>query len=127
VTILVRVKKRRSSFFAALIVVVLSLIVVPFASAVSSRNYWYQSNLIAGGAGTDWVFHNHTYNEMYWGPGANYPGEIFQEVMSGAKHYYHSFNGNFGTTDPGAYYTAPLCGNRDSQAHFVNHCLASWG
>jgi hypothetical protein len=121
----VRVRSRRRAWFVvALTSAAVALVVVQTALAVSTRNYWYQSNMPPG----DWsdgISHNHTYNEMYWGPGANYHGEIWEDV-AGAMHYYHSFNGNFGASDPGTYFGFPICGNLTSSTHFVHHCLAQW-
>lgn len=117
--------KLRRDVVALIVIAIIGLIIVPFALA-SSRNYWYQHNIPGNTDETDGVYHNHTYNEMYWGVGATYAGAIYQLTQGGELHYYHTFNGNYGIGDPGTYYTTPVCGNRTSSSHFVDHCLAQW-
>jgi hypothetical protein len=116
----------RSKLVVVLVVVALALVAVPIALA-GARIYWYQGNISAGNIKTDFVPHNHTYNQMYWGPGATYPGALFMWTQQYAEeHYYHAFNGNAAYSNPGVYYDYPLCQNRDSTSHFVDHCNTQW-
>jgi len=115
---------RKRHIVVVVFALALAAIAVPAAMA-SNRAYITNTVLPSNTDATDLVYHNHTYNDMHWGT-TGYPGEIFQETPAGAVHYYHSFNGNYGTGDPGTYYTTPFCGNLDSVSHNVQYCSASW-
>jgi hypothetical protein len=96
------------------------------AAVAGSRYYWWQANLGGGASVSDGVFHNHYYNEIYFGPGATYPSGVFERTQDGTKHYSQNSNGNIFYSHSNQYYDDPWCWNRDSSSHFVTDCGAAW-
>lgn len=116
----------RPRWLIAVGVVVVALFVVPVALA-GARIYWYQTNIPSHTSESDFIYHNHTYNQMYWGPGATWPGYLYMlDYQDGKVHYFHSFNGNAAYSDAGTYFNTPLCENNDGTQHFVDHCNTQW-
>src|SRR5439155_21308329 len=67
VTVHLRIRRRTA---AVAIVAGLALMLVPVAGA-TSYIYWWQRNMAPNGVGYDrMTAHNHSYNELYFGPNA---------------------------------------------------------
>jgi hypothetical protein len=122
----VHVRLKRSAVVAAFVAAV-ALAVVPAAGA-SSHIYWWQSNMPANGQGYDLTYHNHTYNELYFGPNAGWRSELWERTPAGYRHFDKWCSGNCYFAHPGYYYTGSYCSNRDTygQTHFVYDCMNEW-
>jgi hypothetical protein len=117
---------KRSAVVAAF-VAALALAVVPAAGA-SSHIYWWQQNMPANSSGYDLMYHNHTYNELYFGPNAGWRSELWERTPAGYRHFDKWCSGNCYFAHPGYYYDGSYCANRDvyGQTHFVYDCLNEW-
>jgi hypothetical protein len=108
------------------ITLVVAFLLIPTASADFGRVYKWRYLLGPFSSTSDYVYHNHTYNDVYFSPGATYPSRLFEVTPQGAKHYEKYGYGNISNSHPGVYYTAPYCGNQDGVSHYVD-CSAAWG
>jgi hypothetical protein len=100
----------------------------PSASA-GAHVYWWQSNMPANSPVRDaWGPHNHTYNELYFGPNAGWRSEVWELTPAGYRHFDKWCYGNCFNAHPGYYYDYAFCANRDvnGQTHFVTECYDEW-
>jgi hypothetical protein len=120
-----RVQRRRA--VAASFAVVLALTLVPTAGA-GAYIYWWQRNMPANVPGYDRMAHNHTYNELYFGPNAGWRSQVWEVTPAGYRHFVKWCTGNCFNAHPGYYYTYAYCANRDyyGRTHFVYDCMDRW-
>jgi hypothetical protein len=119
-----RLSRRRG--VAALAVILVALALAPTAGAWA-QIYWWQQNMYPGQIGRDAAMaHNHTYNELYFGPSAYYRSQIWEMTPAGYKHFEKWCYGNCFHAHPGYYFDYAYCANRDGVAHFVNRCMDEW-
>lgn len=105
-----------------------ALMIVPTAGA-GSYIYWWQRNMPANVPAYDRVAaHNHTYNELYFGPNAGWRSQLWEVTPAGYRHFDRWCSGNCFFSHPGWYYTYSYCANRDiyGRAHFVYRCMDAW-
>ena len=118
------IERRRAT--AAIFVAALALAFVPTAGA-SAYIYWWQRNMVPNVPGYDrTTAHNHTYNELYFGPNAGWKSEVWEVTPSGQRHFDKWCVGNCFNAHPGYYYDYSYCANRDGGVHFVNDCMDEW-
>ena len=111
---------------AALCIVCLALATAPTAGA-AAYIYWWQRNMPPNATGYDrTAAHNHTYNELYFGPNAGWSSEVWEVTPAGSRHYDKRCSGNCFNSHPGTYFTYAYCSNRDGGTHFVNRCMDQW-
>ena len=68
---------RRGRAAAVAVVAGLALGLIPTAGA-TSYIYWWQRNMAPNGMGYDrMTAHNHSYNELYFGPNAGWSSEVW--------------------------------------------------
>lgn len=118
--------RRQSKSLVAAALVLVALMVVPVALADFGRlykNHVYEPPFTAL---SDNVYHNHTYNDIYFGAGSSAPAVLYEVTPAGAIHFQKNGFGNISNSHPGTYYDAPFCGNNDSSGHYVD-CFAAWG
>jgi hypothetical protein len=111
-----------------MLVATLALTLVPTAGA-GSYIYWWQRNMAANVPAYDRVAaHNHTYNELYFGPNAGWASQVWEVTPAGYRHFDKRCVGNCFNAHPGYYYTYSYCANRDwyNQTHFVYDCMDRW-
>jgi hypothetical protein len=125
VEVQLRVQRRRA--VAAAFVAALALTLVPTAGA-GAYIYWWQRNMPANVPGYDRMTHNHTYNELYFGPNAGWKSELWEVTPAGYRHFDKNCVGNCFNAHPGYYYTDVYCANRDyyGTTHFVYECMDRW-
>jgi hypothetical protein len=97
-------------------------------AGAESMTYWWQQNMSVSRYGVDPFSHNHTYNELYFGPNAGWKAELWEVTPAGYRHFVKSCTGNCFFSHPGYYFTKSLCANRDpnGSTHFVNDCMDRW-
>jgi hypothetical protein len=115
--------KRR--LVVTIVAAALALSLVPSAGA-GAYIYWWQRNMAPNSPGYDYQAHNHTYNEMYFGPNAGWRSEIWERTPAGYRHFVKQCYGNCFFYHPGYYYTYAFCANRDYSTHFVYDCMNRW-
>src|SRR5262245_31076260 len=98
------------------------------SAAAESQSYWWQRNMPVSTYGQDPFAHNHTYNELYFGPNAGWKAELWEVTPAGYRHFVKSCTGNCFFSHPGYYFTKSFCANRDpyGTTHFVNDCMDRW-
>jgi len=117
---------QRRRALAATFVAAFALTLVPAAGA-ESQIYWWQHNMAPGEQGfSRTTAHNHTYNELYFGPNAGWRSEVWEVTPAGYRHFDKYCVGNCFNSHPGYYYDYPYCANRDGSTHFVNDCMDRW-
>jgi hypothetical protein len=78
-------------------------------------------------AKSDGIYHNHIYNQLYWGTSnPQWPSLITEETPAGVLHWTKSGYGNLSRSHDATYYTRPWCNNSDSVSHTVTYCEAEW-
>ncbi len=121
-----RLKHQRRNAVAAILVLAGALALVPVAGA-SSYIYWWQRNMAPNEQGfSRTTAHNHTYNELYFGPNAGWRSEVWEVTPAGYRHFDKNCVGNCFNAHPGYYYDYVYCSNRDGSTHFVNDCRTEW-
>lgn len=119
-----RLQRRRT--FAATFVAALALTLVPTAGA-EAYIYWWQRNMAPDALGYDRTTpHNHTYNELFFGPNAGWRSEVWEVTPAGYRHFDKDCVGNCFNAHPGYYYDYSYCSNRDGSTHFVYDCMDRW-
>jgi hypothetical protein len=113
--------------FVMTLVAALTLAFVPSAGA-GKYLYWWQRNMPANVPARDGTPHNHTYNELYFGPNAGWRSEVWEVTPAGYRHFDKWCVGNCFNAHPGYYYDHSYCANRDvyGQTHFVYDCMDEW-
>jgi hypothetical protein len=125
-TVHVRLKLHRRRAITATIVAAFALALVPTAAA-SAHIYWWQQNMWPNNPAYDrMTAHNHTYNELYFGPNAGWRSEVWEVTPAGYRHFDKWCYGNCFFAHPGYYYDYSYCANRDGSVHFVNDCMDEW-
>lgn len=113
-----------------LLLTVVAMLALGLASSAvaESHIYWWQRNMPVGVYGQDGMAHNHTYNELYFGPNAGWKAQLWEVTPAGYRHFDRSCTGNCYFSHPGYYFTASFCANRDpyGSTHFVNDCMNRW-
>lgn len=117
---------KRLALLLALVLTV-SLVFVSVASA-GKYIYWWQRNMSTSQYGYDLNYHNHNYNELYFGPNAGWNSRLWEVTPAGYTHFVKNCSGNCYFAHPPYYYTGSYCANRDpyGQTHFVYQCLDEW-
>ena len=119
-----RIRRRRAAVVA--VVAGLALALVPVAGA-TSYIYWWQRNMAPNGMGYDrMTAHNHSYNELYFGPNAGWSSEVWEVTPAGYRHFDKRCSGNCFNAHPRYYLTYAYCSNRDGSTHFVYDCMDQW-
>jgi hypothetical protein len=122
----VQLKLQRRCALAATFAILATLAFVPTAGA-SAYIYWWQRNMAPGQMGYDrTTAHNHTYNELYFGPNAGWRSEVWEVTPAGYRHFDKWCTGNCFNAHPGYYYDYAYCSNRDDGTHFVYECKDEW-
>jgi len=122
----VQLRLQRRCVLAAALAVALALTLIPTAGAWSTRIYWWQRNMAPNSPAADWSAHNHTYNELYFGPNAGWASQVWEVTPAGYRHFDKRCVGNCFNRHPGYYYTYSFCANRDGSSHFVYNCMDEW-
>jgi hypothetical protein len=118
-----RIRRRTA---AVAVVAGLALMLVPVAGA-TSYIYWWQRNMAPNGVGYDrTAAHNHSYNELYFGPNAGWSSEVWEVTPAGYRHFDKRCSGNCFNAHPRYYLTYAYCSNRDGGTHFVYDCMDQW-
>jgi hypothetical protein len=122
----VRSRLQRRRAVAATFAAAVALGFVPNAGA-GAWIYWWQRNMPPNDpAFSRTTAHNHTYNELYFGPNAGWRSEVWEVTPAGYRHFDKNCVGNCFNAHPGYYYDYPYCANRDGSTHFVYDCMARW-
>jgi hypothetical protein len=110
-----------------ILIVALALLAAPVAGG-GSYIYWWQHNMPTSTFGHDPNYHNHNYNELYFGPNAGWWARLWELTPAGYTHFVQWCNGNCFYAHPPYYYTSSYCANRDpyGTTHFVYDCKDQW-
>ncbi len=120
--------RRRGRIWTVLLTIVLALSLAPAAGA-TRLIYWWQHNMPVNSPAYDRsAYRNHIYNELYFGYGAGWRGEVWEVTPAGYRHYDKWCQGNCFNAHPGTYSTYAYCANRDGYGttHFVYDCQDEW-
>lgn|GEM_PF-3954598 len=110
----------------ATLAVVLALSLVPAAGA-GAYIYWWQRNMAPDQVGRDTLTpHNHSYNELYFGPNAGWLSQVWEVTPAGYRHFDKRCVGNCFNAHPRYFSTYSYCANRDGRVHFVYDCMDEW-
>jgi hypothetical protein len=109
------------------VAVTVALMLVSVASA-EKHIYWWQRNMSTSQSGYDLAYHNHNYNELYFGANAGWNSKLWEVTPAGATHFVKNCSGNCFFAHPAYYYTGSYCANRDPNGttHFVYDCMNQW-
>jgi hypothetical protein len=112
----------------AVAVAVMAALALTLAAAAGAQSYlyWWQQNMAPGERGADVHAHNHTYNELWFGPNAGWRSQVWEVTPAGYRHFDMSCVGNCFNAHPSTYYTYSYCTNRDGGTHFVRQCQDQW-
>jgi hypothetical protein len=117
---------KRLAFLLALAATV-ALVLASVANA-EKYIYWWQHNMSTSQYGYDRSYHNHNYNELFFGPNAGWNSRLWEATPAGYTHFAKNCYGNCFFAHPPYYYTASFCANRDPNgtSHFVSDCMDQW-
>jgi hypothetical protein len=105
----------------------LALVIASVANA-EKQIYWWQRNMSTSQHGYDLSYHNHNYNELYFGANAGWSSKVWEVTPAGYVHFVKYCSGNCFFAHPAYYYTGSYCANRDPNgtSHFVYDCMDQW-